>query len=101
MLLAHYIMKGLFLKENWLGKSFLYKDADDKLKVKGEEKLIKIGMEDRIKKRVIDETDYNAFAEEILGAKVEGVDINALTYNFIKSEEVILQKSPCKEEENG
>jgi len=93
MLLAYYELLGLFLKENWLGKSYLYRDADDRLKVEAEEKLKKLGMEDRIKKKVVDEFDYDAFAEQLLGKKFDQ-SLNNYTYYFFKTEEIILHRSP-------
>ena len=93
LLLAFYVLQGLFLKENWLGKSFLHKDADDKLKEQAEVKLQKMGMEDRIKQKVIDEFDYNTFYEQVLGNKFENADLNKYTYAFLKTEEAIIYKS--------
>jgi len=93
LLLAFYVLQGLFLKENYLGKSFLHKDADDKLKEQAEVKLQKMGMEDRIKPKVIDELDYNTYYEQVLGSKFENVDLNKYTYAFLKTEEAVIYKS--------
>jgi len=72
----------------------LYHDADHRLKKEGEEKLKKIGMEERIKKRIEDPTDYDALMEEVLGYKLKDESLSKYTFKYIKSEEVILQKSP-------
>ncbi len=93
LLLSFYILQGLFLKENWLGKSFLYHDSDHRLKVEGEEKLKKLGMEDRIKQRFDDPFDYNAYYEQLIGQKLEGANLNEYTFKFIKGPQVILHKS--------
>jgi len=93
---SFYVLQALFLKENWLGKSYLYHDADHRLKVEGEEKLRKMGMEDRIKKRVQDTFDYNAYFEQRMGHKLEGANLNNYTYKFIKGPDVIMNQSESK-----
>jgi len=90
---SFYVLQALFLKENWLGKSYLYHDADHRLKVEGEEKLRKMGMEDRIKKRVQDTFDYNSYFEQRMGHKLEGANLNNYTYKFIKGPDVIMNQS--------
>ena len=93
---SFYVLQGLFLKENWLGKSYLYHDSDHKLKVDGEIKLEKMGMQDRIKKRINDTFDYNAYFEQIMNRKLEGANLNDYTYKFIKGPELINNKSESK-----
>ena len=92
--LVFFTLQSLFLKEAWVGKSFLYKDADYRVKKAGEERLKKLGWEDEIKKKTVDTFDYNELAKEIgledLFSKViKDFNINKYTFKYIKSRELI------------
>ena len=97
LLLAFYVLQGLFLKENWLGKSYLYHDADYKLKKDAEVKLKELGMDDRLKKKIIDSVDYNKLFEERIGTQKLGSDLNMYSYDFIKSPQFVEYRSPSKD----
>lgn len=96
LLLSFYVLQGLFLKENWLGKSYLYHDADYRLKQEAEVKLKELGMAEKIKKRVVDTFDYNVYFEQCMGHKLEGANLNNYSYEFIKSPTLIEHRSESK-----
>jgi len=97
LLLVFYIQQSLFLKENWLGKSYLYHDADHKIKMEGIEKLRQRGdlipKEEEEKKYTFDYNELKALLDEETAKKLADFDLNKFKYKFLKSPEFVERKN--------
>lgn len=100
ILFVFYIQQSLFLKENWLGKSFLYQDADKKTKLEGYEKLRQRGAtipkEEEEKKWTYNYNELKELLDEETRKKLENFDLNKYKYKYLKSAEFIQKRNNSK-----